>query len=363
MIGLILFLHLDSPRIPLWQGLKMVDWIGSLACLVGTVLFLVSLELGGIYYSWSSPLVISFLVGGIAILAGFVWIEYKHAVHPLMPLRLFNNRTTISCYLVDLFHGIAFMGATYFLPLFFQSVRAASPLLSGVLIFPYLVTSSVLSAIVGALISKTGRVREYIWVGMILLTIGSGLCSDLTRTSNWAQIVLYQIVLGAGTAPNFQSPLIVIQSTVSNSDLATATATYMFVRNIACALGVSLGMVVFQNGMAEQAAHLSTHLSPTAASIISGKYAAARVDFIQDLPEWQRDVARDAYGVGLMDMWFFYLGASAVGLIASAFMGRPHLSRKVESSQPAMTRRAKKARDREKEGAGAGDRERVEEKA
>jgi hypothetical protein len=340
-----IFLHLDSPKISIKEGMKMIDWIGSFFCVAGTTLFLVSMEFGGIYYSWSSPMVIGCLVGGILCLCIFVWVEIKHAIHPIMPMRLFSTKNNIACYLVDLFHGIVFMGATYFLPLFFQSARAASPLMSGVYIFPYLVTSSVLSTCTGWLTTKTGRVREWIWLGMFFLTLGCGLQIDLKRTSNWTKMILYQAITGAGTAPNFQSPLLAIQSTVPSSDLATATATYMFIRNIASALGVSLGLVVFQNAMAEQHRHLADHLGTEAAQIISGEYASSSVDYIRDLPPHQRDIARDAYSVALADMWAFYLGCSVVGLIASAFIAKNVLSKTVESNQPALRKKKKKTGD------------------
>lgn len=342
MIGLMIFLHLDSPKISVKEGVKMIDWLGSFFCVSGTTLFLVSMELGGIYFSWKSPLVISCLVVGIACLAIFVWVERCYATYPIMPMRLFSTKHNIACYTVDLFHGIVFMGATYFLPLFFQSARAATPLMSGVYIFPFLVTSSVLSTATGWLTTKTGRVREWIWMGMFLLTLGCGLSFDLRRTSNWPKMILYQAITGAGTAPNFQSPLLAIQSTTASSDLATATATYMFIRNIASALGVSLGLVVFQNAMAEQHKHLAAHLGSEAGAIISGEYASSSVDYIQDLPANQRDIARDAYSIGLADMWLFYLGCSAAGLIACAFIAKTTLSKKVESNQPAMRKKKKK---------------------
>lgn len=48
--------------------------------------------------------------------------------------------------------------------------------------------------------------------------------------------------------PNFQAPLIAIQTTVKPSDIATATGTFGFIRQLSTSISVVLGGVIFQVG-------------------------------------------------------------------------------------------------------------------
>jgi hypothetical protein len=58
-----------------------------------------------------------------------------------------------------------------------------------------------------------------IWSGMILMTLGFGLFIDFDVNTSWAKIIIFQIIAGIGVGPNFQSPLIALQSLVPVSSI------------------------------------------------------------------------------------------------------------------------------------------------
>jgi len=159
---------------------------------------------------------------------------------------------------------------------------------------------------------------------MVVLTLGFGLMIDLPLTPGWARIILYQIVAGLGAGPNFQSPLIALQSMISPRDIATATATFGFTRNIGTSVAVVIGGVVFQNGMQNQAAMLKAALGQRAAALLSGGSAGANVGFINSLPYAQKVIAREAFRASLKKMWIVFMSISALGLVASIFVGEFH---------------------------------------
>jgi Na+/melibiose symporter-like transporter len=260
-----------------------------------------------------------------------------------MPLRLFKNRTTVCCYFITFFHGFAFIAGCYFLPLFFQSARGNSPLLSGVFILPFVIPLSVASGAAGIIIAKTGRYQELIWGGLLLMTLGFGLFIDLDRTSNWGKLVMYQFIAGLGAGPLFQAPLIAVHSTLEPKDIATGTSTFAFVRTLGTALGISLGLVVFQNGMQSQAGKLaSQHLDPTIVRALTGESASASIEFIKTFGGPVRRIAQDAYAMGMKEMWYFFLATSVCGLIASIGVKKHHLSTQLNSSQPMKNKKPKK---------------------
>lgn len=211
---LLFVLDLHTPKTPIAKGLKAVDWLGSLTMVAGTIMLLLGLEFGGITYPWNSATVICLIVFGALTIAIFFAIEYRLAPYPLMPLDIFSKRSNLAALGVCFFHAYVFISGSYFLPLYFQAVLGATPILSGVYLLPTALSLSFLSAFTGVFIRKTGQYLPPIWFGYIFMTIGFGLFIDLSSTSSWAKIILYQIVAGIGVGPNFQSPLIALQSLV-----------------------------------------------------------------------------------------------------------------------------------------------------
>ncbi|KAI9680046.1 MAG: hypothetical protein M1817_005062 [Caeruleum heppii] len=349
---LLFFLHLRTPKTPLFAGLKAIDWFGSLTVVGGTLMFLLGLEFGGVTFPWSSPTVICLIVFGLVVGAIFILIEWRVAKYPVMPLRLFRARSNVAALLVCFSHGMVFISGSYYLPLYFQAVLGASPLLSGVYLLPYALTLSFGSGAVGVIIRKTGRYLEPIWFGMFVMTLGFGLFIDLGKDSGWAKIILYQIVAGLGVGPNFQSPLLALQSLIAPRDIATATATFGFTRNLATSISVVLGAVVFQNAMSAQQPRLRAALDPQTAQLLSGGSAGANVMLVQSLPDPQREIAREAFVQALRKMWILFVVLAVLGLVASAFIGRQVLSKTHEASKTGLEGEEERRNDtrREKRG-------------
>ncbi|KAL8949937.1 MAG: hypothetical protein Q9222_004004, partial [Ikaeria aurantiellina] len=292
---ILFFLDIETPKTDLWAGLKAIDWLGSITIVGGTVMFLLGLEYGGVSYPWTSATVICLIIFGLFTIFLFFLNEWKLAIYPVMPLRLFKYRSNIAALGVCFCHGTVFIAGAYFLPLYFQAVLGASPILSGVYTFPFVITLSFTSAAVGVIIKKTGQYLPPIYFGMFFMTLGFGLYIDLPDYPSWSRIILFQIVAGLGVGPNFQSPLIALQTLVKPKDIATATATFGFTRNIATSISVVIGGVIFQNGMSKRQDTLAAALPPGIASTLGGGSAGAATDITKNLPQAQRAVADRVY--------------------------------------------------------------------
>ncbi|KAL8649126.1 MAG: hypothetical protein Q9210_004586, partial [Variospora velana] len=183
------------------------------------------------------------------------------------------------------------------MPLYFQSVESASPIRSGVLTLPFILSETFMGITVGVLIHKTGRYLELMWFGTFLMTIGFGLFIHLDAASSLAQIIGFQVVAGLGSGLLFEPPLIAIQAHVSQADTATATATFGFILNLATSISVVLGGVIFQNGMRNRGAVLSAAgLSPELVQEFSGGDAAANVMAIAEIVDVaQQRVVKEAF--------------------------------------------------------------------
>lgn len=322
-----IFLDIETPKTPILDGLRAIDWIGSLLIVGGTVMFLFGLEFGGVTFPWASATVICLIVFGIVVIGLFFVNEGYIAKYPIMPLRLFTRRSNIAAFVVCFVHGFVFIAGSFFLPLYFQAVLGASPLLSGIYLFPFVLSLSFTAAGTGVFIRKTGQYLPPIWSGLVLMTLGFGLYIDLPSHPSWPRIIIYQIIAGIGVGPNFQAPLIALQSLIEPGDIATATATFGFTRNLATSISVVIGGVIFQNGMAKRQNTILASLPPSVRAELGGGSAGANTALVHNLPPSQRDVATLAYTQSLRSMWIFYTCVAVVGLAASFAIGKQQLSK------------------------------------
>ena len=269
-------------------------------------------------------------IGAVSVLllmALFFVNEWKVAKYPMMPLALFNKRSNVASLGVCFVHGFVFIAGSYFLPLYFQAVLGATPILSGVYLFPFVLSLSLASVFVGIFIKKTGQYLPPILFGVSCMTLGFGLYIDLPNSRTWGKIFPYQIVAGLGVGPLFQAPLIALQTGVQPRDIATATATFGFTRQLSTAISIIIGGVIFQNEMTKRQGTLKSVLPANVAAQIGSGGAGSATGIVKNLPEPARHVATGVYVHSLKTMWIFYVAISAVGIGSAALIRRKQLSR------------------------------------
>ena len=332
-INLIIFLRIETPKTPFMAGIKAIDWLGVLTIIGGVVMFLFGMESGGESHPWSSAFTLCLIIFGIATVVLFFINEWKFAKYPIMPLRLFSDWSNVAALGVVWAHGFVFIAGSYYLPLYFQSVLGASPILSGVYLFPLALSLSFMSAGTGIFIKRTGLYRPAIWFGATMMTLGFGLFIDFGPKAQWAKIIIFQIIAGMGVGPNFQSPLIALQSHVKGHDIATATALYGFVRNLSTSVSVVIGGVIFQNQLAKKEGVLRAALGPKLARLISRSSFGSTTALIRSLPKAQKDVVDSAFTDSLRDMWIFYVCIAALGVVISLFITKKTLSTQHEKAR------------------------------
>jgi MFS family permease len=323
---LLFVLKLHNPRTPVRQGLAAIDWLGSALIIGATLQLLFALEFGGVTYPWKSATVIVLLVFSVVTFGLAIVVEKYVAVYPVIPLRLFKSFKNCVAFGICFVHGAVFISGSYYLPLYFQAVVGSSSLLSGAYLLAYALPLSFVSAFTGIWMKKTGQYLPAVVFGMVFLTLGFGLFIDLGSPVNWAKLVVYQIVAGIGVGPNFQSPLIALHSGLEPKDIAAATSTFQFIRQLATSISIVIGGVVFQNGMQKQYPTLLAELGPGLANQLSGGSAGANVGLVASLQGEQGRVARDAFWNSLREMFIVFTAIAAVGLVISPFIGRRKLS-------------------------------------
>lgn len=99
------------------QGLKAIDWIGSITVVGGTLMFLFGLQYGGVTAPWDSAEVLCLIIIGVFTLVIFCVWEWKGAKFPIMPMELFDSVCKCAILGLVFLHGYVFISASYYLPL------------------------------------------------------------------------------------------------------------------------------------------------------------------------------------------------------------------------------------------------------
>jgi hypothetical protein len=324
VIILILFLEVHTPHITLLSGLKAIDWLGAFSIGAATVMFLLGLQLGGVQYPWTSPIVISLLTAGVLTFILFFTAQFKLSPSPIMPFRIFSSFSNLSALLVCFFDAFVFNSVAYFIPLYFQIILSASPLQSGIWMLALAVPLSIFSASAGCIMEKTGRYLELLRGGLLLMTVASGLFIDYKPYISWPRIIGFLAIMGIGFGPNFHAPLIALQSKLQPHDVAAGTATFGFIRMLSGTLGIAIGQVVFQSQMQRHAHWLQALDIPSTA--MEGFSRGSVIATITPTNAATAYAVRIAKTDALSKMWILYTAMSFAGLLASLGITKQVLS-------------------------------------
>jgi EmrB/QacA subfamily drug resistance transporter len=112
-------------------------------------------------------------IAGLALIVAFVFHAWHRADHPLIDLRLFENRVLTQANLTMLLFATAFFGACLLIPSYFQQVLHQTPMQAGVHAIPQGLGAMLTMRLTGPLVDRRGP-GKILLVGIALITIGLG---------------------------------------------------------------------------------------------------------------------------------------------------------------------------------------------
>ena len=238
------------PTIKRSDASRNLDYLGALVFTVAIGFLLVGLtnKQSG---DWSDWFVGGFIGIGLALSALFALVETR-AREPIVPLDLWKNRTYVSSILSTFFVSFGFFGAIIFLPRWFQVVRHETATASGYLIFPMLIGLIGSSIVAGALVSRTGRYKAIVVAGLISMTVGITLMTQLRADTPYPILFLWMFVTGLGIGPTLSVFTIIVQNAVPFSKLGVATSNLTFFRQIGGSVGLAIAGTLFGQGLTDE---------------------------------------------------------------------------------------------------------------
>ncbi|HEY1835128.1 MAG TPA: MFS transporter, partial [Solirubrobacteraceae bacterium] len=174
------------------------------------------------------------------------------AKEPVLPPSLLRDRVFAVAGSLSAIVGFALFGSVTFLPLYFQTVDAASPTGAGLRLVPMMVGVLTMSIFSGQVISRTGRYRRFPIVGTVLMTCGLALLSRLDVGTSAATAALFLLVLGLGLGSVMQVLVLAVQNAVAYEVLGAATSGVTMLRGIGGSLGTAIFGTIFSTQLADQ---------------------------------------------------------------------------------------------------------------
>jgi EmrB/QacA subfamily drug resistance transporter len=219
------------------------DVVGVLLAGLG-VLGLVYGIVSGNDKGWDSTEVLGSLLVGAALIAAFIIWESRVEA-PLLPLRLFRDRSFSVANVVGLTFSFGVFGSIFILIQFLQVVQAYTPLGAGVATMPWTMAPMVVAPLAGLVAPRVGT-RLLIIVGLSLQSFGVlWLSATMSVDAEYTTMLPAFIAAGIGMGLVFAPISTAVLATMKSADHAKASGTNSTVREVGVALGVAVLTAVF----------------------------------------------------------------------------------------------------------------------
>jgi EmrB/QacA subfamily drug resistance transporter len=278
----------------------------SIVALAGLVFGIIR---GGGGAGWTTPEVLGPLVGGVLLLAAFVWWQ-RRTTHPALDVSLFRNPAFSASAGALALNFFALQGATFYLVFYLQGVRGYSPLESGAALIPVAVGMAVMGPFSSRLSARLGP-KLVVAAGFLLVALSFAGIQLLDQSAPLWLVLADLAVQGCGMGLVLAPATEAIMSVVPREKAGAGAAVNNSVRQVGGALGVAILGSVMASAYAARLGGAVDGLPP-------GAREEARESIVATLEAVRRaqgggaDVARSATGV--------------VGPAQEAFVGAMHLT-------------------------------------
>ncbi|MDT5012249.1 MAG: hypothetical protein QOH57_3866 [Mycobacterium sp.] len=177
------------------EGAHRLD-VPGIAALSGGLFLVVFGLIKAQSWGWLTASTLGVIGTGLAAIALFVVIEQRTA-QPLLPMRLFANRSLAIGTAVVVINFFALFGALFFMTLYLENVHGFSPLAAGVRTLPLSLALMVSAPVSGFLTERFGP-RPSMVSGLVAVATALFLLTSLATDSGYNALWPAFVLLGAG---------------------------------------------------------------------------------------------------------------------------------------------------------------------
>ncbi|PMD53429.1 efflux pump [Hyaloscypha bicolor E] len=281
-----------------------------------------ALSRGASDYAWNSPTVIGlFCGGGISLIVFMAW-EHRVGDGAMIPASVVRRREVWSASLYLGFFSGALLCFSYYMPIYFQAVKGAPALMSGVYMLSGILPQLFMAIMSGVLIGKTGYYLPWALASAVVMLVGAGLMTTITVKATVAQWVMYQFVAGLGRGCGMQTPVIAIQNTLTVEQVPLGISLVIFIQTFGGSLALTIAQLVFDRCL-EAAIPKYAPTANVSAIVHAGATAFPSVVTPAELPG-----VLSAYAYAVDKVFYVALGASASTFLFAWGMGWRRIQQK-----------------------------------
>ena len=292
-----------------------IDYLGATLIMGGVSTLLIWVSLAGSSFAWASTTTAVLVVGGLALLAAALYVEGVVAADPIIPLRLFKDRTTALATTASVMIGVSMFAVTVYLSQYFQLSRGMSPTEAGLMSIAMVGGLLVSSIVSGRIISATGIWKRWLVGGLVLVVVGLSLLSTLDAETPLVEVGVFMAVVGVGLGATMQNLVLAVQNNVRAQDLGAASSLVAFFRSLGGSIGVSvLGAI------------LSTQVADTVRTGLAGmgvtetEHESSSIPDLSALPGPVRDLYEHAFGTAIGHIYLVAVPFAILALVCVLFI-------------------------------------------
>lgn len=220
--------HLDLPG----QGLAILGLAG-----------LAFTAIEGSRWGWSSPLILAVAATAVVALILLIWVEAR-TPGPLLPLGFLRLPVFSAAIAVAGLMTFGMYALLFIMPLYFQTVRGASPFVTGLDLLPMSVAFVIVSQLVGHLTNRFGP-RLVMTAGMACMGFGELALGQIGSATTLATIAMAFVIVGIGLGLNTAPVNGVAVAAVPPARSGTASGMLNTGRMVGATLGVAILGAIF----------------------------------------------------------------------------------------------------------------------
>jgi EmrB/QacA subfamily drug resistance transporter len=214
------------------------DAEGAIAITLGTMALVFTL-IKADTWGWTSARTLAGFAGAALLIAAFVVIERRHE-NPLVPLRIFSNRSLAASDATMLVVAAGLFGVFLFCTLYLQQVLGYSALETGVAYLPWTLTTIGVSTLASRIVDRFTP-KPVLLAGLVMATAGFLLLARVSGHGDyWSHVLPAMIVLGAGLGMTFVPITISATSGVAPADSGLASGLLTTTQQVGGSLGLAI---------------------------------------------------------------------------------------------------------------------------
>lgn len=297
------------------EKILQLDPLGFICLVPAVTCLLLALQWAGSTYSWRNARIIVLFVLSLILTVAFLIIQVRKKGTGTIPIHIIKQRSMAASFAFGLSIGGAMLAIIYYLPIWFQGVKGASPVHSGIMTIPMLLALVVGNISAGILVSKVvGYAAPFMIASSVIMSVGAGLFTTFTTGTGHAKWIGYQVIFGFGLGMGMQQGATAIQAAISKQDIPTGISLIFFAQS----LGGAVCICIAQNVLSEE---LIKGLRGLVANLNAATVLNLGATEIRGLvPASSLAAVLKAYNSALVDVFYVATAVSSLSIVGALWV-------------------------------------------